>query len=109
VIVAIGIAVLMAGCVRSLYPLFVDKDLVFFLNPGPLEPLKGVPDDSGPIMAIASLTMADKPYFAGISLPISQISIELYQPITGGIFLGSRFAPAGLKVPDMRDLTPSGK
>ena len=37
------------------------------------------------------------------TLPISQISIELYKPVTGGIFLGSRFAPESLKVPNMID------
>jgi hypothetical protein len=68
-------------------------------------PLEGVPDDVGPIMAIASITMADKP-MAGTNLPFSQISIELYKPVTGGIFVGSRFAPAALKVPHMKDYTP---
>ncbi len=72
----------------------------------PDPPLQGVPDDIGPILVIASLTMSDRPQFEGVSMPISQISIELYKPITGGIFLGSRFAPAGLNVPGMRDYTP---
>ena len=72
----------------------------------PDPPLQGVPDDIGPILAIASLTMSDKPQLEGVSMPISQISIELYRPVTGGIFLGSRFAPASLKVPGMRDYTP---
>ncbi len=75
----------------------------------PMGPLKGVPDEIGPIMAIASLTLTDKPHYEGMALPISQISIELYRPITGGIFLGSRFAPDSLKVPGMHDLTPKGK
>ena len=75
----------------------------------PHKPLEAVPDDVGPIMAVASLTMADKSHFEGVSLPISQISIELYKPVTGGIFLGHRFAPDSLKIPGMRDLTPRGK
>ncbi len=70
------------------------------------EPLEGVPDDIGPILAIASITMADKPQFEGVSMPLSQISIELYKPVAGGLFLGSRFAPESLKVPGMRDYTP---
>jgi hypothetical protein len=71
-------------------------------------PLQGVPDDIGPVMAIASITFAEKSQFEGLALPISQISIELYQPITGGIFLGGRFAPDSLKVKGLRDLTPTG-
>ncbi len=72
----------------------------------PDPPLQGVPDDVGPILAIASLTFSDKPQYEGASMPISQISIELYKPLTGGIFLGSRFAPEGLKVNGMKDYTP---
>ncbi len=82
----------------------VTKMLLADRKPDP--PLQGVPDDIGPILAIASLTMSEKPQFEGISMPISQISIELYKPVTGGIFLGSRFAPASLKVPGMKDYTP---
>jgi len=69
------------------------------------KPLEGVPDDIGPIMAIASITMSDKP-MPGSNLPFSQISIELYKPVTGGIFIGGRFAPESLKVPHMKDYTP---
>ena len=72
----------------------------------PDPPLHSVPDDVGPVLVIASITLLDKPQLEGVSMPISQISIELYKPITGGIFLGSRFAPATLKVPGMRDYTP---
>ncbi len=68
-------------------------------------PLQGVPDDIGPIMAVASITMADQP-MPGTNLSLSQISIELYKPITGGIFVGGRFAPDSLKVPNMKDYTP---
>ena len=73
------------------------------------EPLEGVPDDIGPIMAIASISMADQPHFKDVSLPVSQISIELYTPITGGLFFGGRFAPDSLKVPRMQDYTPKEK
>jgi len=68
------------------------------------EPLSKVPDDSGPIMAIASITLDERPRFEELTLPVSQISIELYKPLTGGIFLGGRFAPEALKVPGMEDL-----
>jgi len=73
------------------------------------KPLKEVPENSGPILAIASITFTDKPRFKETPLPISQIAIELYQPMSGGIFLGGRFAPEGLKVPKMRDYTPKEK
>jgi hypothetical protein len=71
------------------------------------KPLKHVPDDSGPIMAVASITMAAKPKFKETPLPISQIAIELYQPTPGGVYLGGRFAPDSFKVPRIRDYTPN--
>ncbi len=43
-------------------------------------PLNGVPDDVGPIMVIASITVADSARFAETSLPNSQIAIELIDP-----------------------------
>jgi quinol monooxygenase YgiN len=78
----------------------------FFPAPEYSKPLKDVPDDSGPIMAIASITFSDKPKFKETPLPISQIAIELYRPLSGGIHLGGRFAPEGLKVPKLKDYTP---
>ena len=70
------------------------------------EPLKGVPDNIGPVMVIASLTVGDKPPAPGMTIALSQISIEMYTPIAGGIVIGGRFSPEALKVPGMRDLTP---
>src|SRR2546426_6431240 len=72
----------------------------------PDPPLQGVPDDIGPILVIASVTMSDKPKFEGVSMPLSQISIEVYKPVTGGIFLRSRSAPAGLKAWLINELKP---
>ncbi len=73
-------------------------------------PLEGI-EGEGPIMAIASITMADQAQFEATKLPISQIAIELYRPASGGIFLGGRFAPDALKVPGLRSVTtrPGGK
>jgi len=65
------------------------------------EPLASVPDDSGPILAIASLTPNDKPTKEN-SLPFKQIAIELYQPLGGGLSIGGRFAPEKMKVPDRK-------
>jgi hypothetical protein len=66
-------------------------------------PMKDVADDSGPVMAIASITMADKAPGDITTLPISQIAIELYTPLPGGLALGGRFAPPAIKVPGMRE------
>lgn len=68
-------------------------------------PLAGIADDSGPILAIASLTLSNEPP-KGSPLPVSQIAIELYQPLPGGVFVGGRFAPNSVKVPGMRDFSP---
>lgn len=76
----------------------------FFPDTPRVKPMDGVPDNV-PILAIASITFADKPAFDETPLPISQIAIELYTPIKGGIHLGGTFAPAGLKVEGIRDLT----
>jgi Antibiotic biosynthesis monooxygenase len=72
-------------------------------------PLDTVPDDSGPLMVIASVTFSDKPQFPEANAPISQIAIEVYKPMTGGIYLGSRFAPDALKVPGSPAYTPKVK
>jgi hypothetical protein len=63
-------------------------------------PLAGIAEDSGPILAIASLTMSNQPP-KDSPLPVSQIAIELYQPLPGGVFV-----PNSVKVPGMRDFTP---
>ena len=80
-------------------------------SPGfePRKPLQEVPGESGPIMVIASITMAKQSQFKETQAPISQIAIELYQPLSGGAALGGRFAPSAVKVPDLRDYTPKGK
>lgn len=79
---------------------------MFFPEAEPAEPLKDIPDGAGPILAIASITFSDKDKMKESAMPISQISIELYQPLSGGLYIGSRFAPEGLKVPKMKDYTP---
>jgi len=81
----------------------------FFPDGQEYTPLKDVPDDMGPIMAIASITFSDKEHFEATNLAISQIAIELYTPVSGGLFLGSKFAPDAVKVKNMKDYTPKGK
>jgi hypothetical protein len=60
-----------------------------------------IADDSGPVLAIASLTFADKAQVSGVELPVSQIAIELYAPLPGGLAAGGRFAPGTVKVPGL--------
>ncbi|MBI4513985.1 MAG: alpha/beta fold hydrolase [Gemmatimonadetes bacterium] len=56
----------------------------FFPNRPPHTPLAHIPDDTGPILAIASLTPAESAQLgATTSLPVSQIAIELYTPLPG--------------------------
>src|SRR5262245_26312355 len=69
------------------------------------KPLADVPDDSGPIMAIASITLTAKPTKEN-SLPFKQIGIELYQPLGGGLSIGGKFAPDKMKVPEARKDKP---
>ncbi|HLG93731.1 MAG TPA: hypothetical protein VI546_02750 [candidate division Zixibacteria bacterium] len=69
----------------------------------PRKPLEGVPDDVGPFMAIASLTPGE-PGSSGVTdRPVSQMSIELYQPLKGRVFFGGTFSLATLKVPGIGD------
>jgi len=69
-------------------------------------PLEHIEDGTGPIMVIASLTMSDRPQLEGATqAPISQIAIEMYTPLPGGLHLNGRFAPADVKVPHLVDAT----
>ena len=69
--------------------------------------LKDIPDDT-PVLTIASVTMADPAKAAPGAPPFTQIAIEHYTPLAGGIAVGGRFAPSALKVPGLREgpLTP---
>ena len=70
------------------------------------KPLSAISDDSGPILVIASLTYADKPQVEGVQVPVSQIAIELYAPLPGGLAVGGRFAPRTLKVSGLLEAEP---
>ena len=61
-------------------------------------PMADVPDDGNPILAIASITLSKQPQVSGVQLPVSQIAIELYAPLPGGLASGGRFAPSSVKV-----------
>jgi uncharacterized protein (DUF1330 family) len=69
------------------------------------EPLEFVPDDVGPILCIATITPSLKQAVPGFNQAISQISIELYAPLPGGIAFNGTLAPAALKVPHMIEMS----
>jgi hypothetical protein len=71
----------------------------FFPDREAREPMKDVPDAVGPVMAVASITMSSEREIDESTLPIAQISIELYTPLRAGLSIGGSFAPEGLKVP----------
>jgi len=67
-------------------------------------PMADVPDDGNPILAIASLTLSKQPQVSGVQLPVSQIAIELYSPLPGGLAAGGRFAPGSVKVKGLMEV-----
>ena len=73
------------------------------------KPLASIPDGTGPILAIASLTYTDQAQVAGVQLPVSQIAIELYAPLPGGLAVGGRFAPSSVKVPGLLEMERPAK
>jgi hypothetical protein len=68
--------------------------------------LEHVPDGSGPIFVIATLTPSRTKSLANIDVSLSQISIELFAPLPGGMELGGRLSPAGFEVPHMHKIEP---
>jgi len=79
--------------------------------PGPRRPdgpLAGIKDDSGPILAIASLTIDRAAMQRGdLKAGTTQIAIELYAPLPGGLAAGGRFAPSTVKVPGLIEVPMS--
>jgi len=68
----------------------------------PEGPLAGIKDDSGPILCIASITIDRAAMQSGdLKGGTSQIAIELYAPLPGGLAVGGRFAPSSVKVPGL--------
>jgi hypothetical protein len=72
-------------------------------NPG-RTPMADVPDDGHPILAIASITLSKQAQVSGVQLPVSQIAIELYAPLPGGLAAGGRFAPSAVKVEGLMEI-----
>jgi hypothetical protein len=82
----------------------------FFPNmPGRPSALEGYKDAKSPLLVVATVTPSDKPTIAGSPLAISQIAIEIYTPVPGGVALGGGFGPDSLEVPGLvRIPTTSG-
>jgi hypothetical protein len=57
-------------------------------------PLQDLPENSGPILAIVSVSFSGQ--------RIATIGIELYGPLPGGVAVGGRFAPEALEVRGLR-------
>jgi hypothetical protein len=66
-------------------------------------PLADVPDE-GPVLAVASLTPNAGGQPGDLHAGFSQIAIELYQPLPGGIAAGGRFGPPSMKVRGLIDV-----
>ena len=81
----------------------------YFPNAERRPPLETVPDDSGPLMVIASITFSDKPHFETANLAISQIAIEVYKPMTGGVVPRQPVCARALKVPGSPAYMPKAK
>jgi hypothetical protein len=62
-------------------------------------PLAHIKDEQKPLMIIATITPSREQQAGGP--PISQISIELYQPVPGGLAIAGRLAPSGMDVQHM--------
>lgn len=65
-------------------------------------------DDKAPIMMVASLTPGGKTEINGSTLAVSQIAIEAYTPVPGGIAYGGTFAPDKLAVPGLFKIPSKG-
>jgi hypothetical protein len=57
-----------------------------------LKPMRKIPDGV-PVMALASISFKGKPAIKDSPIPFSQIAIEMYTPLSGGINVGGSFAP----------------
>lgn len=75
----------------------------FFPNmPGSPHALAGFKDEKSPLLVVATVTPSDTAKIPGSQLAVSQIAIEIYTPVPGGVTLGGGFGPATMKVPGLR-------
>jgi hypothetical protein len=74
------------------------------------EPMAGIPDDV-PILTIASLKFVaqDSPdRLPGLRIPVSEIAIEMYTTLPGGVRYGGGFTPKTIPVKDRLTLDSNG-
>lgn len=67
------------------------------------EPLGSAPDEQGPFLVIMTLKPKED---RSDGFPLEQLSMEIYKPVDGGMFIGGRFAPKGLDVDGLREILP---
>jgi len=65
------------------------------------ESLESFKDEKSPLLVVATVSPSDKPKVKGTQLAISQIGIEIYTPVPGGLTLGGGFGPAHMDVPGL--------
>ena len=66
------------------------------------QPLEHITDETKPIMVVATLTPNQSP--SDGAPPLQQISIELYQPLPGGLAVGGRLAPDSFAADHLRTI-----
>lgn len=77
----------------------------FFPNrPEGHTPMEHIPGDAGPLLVIASLKPAAQP-LPGTRMPVSEIAIETYAPMPGGLRINGGFTPDTVPVPERREVT----
>lgn len=74
-------------------------------------PMEHVDPDAGPILVLATITPTQDGAngIEGIPMPISQISIELFEPLPGGASVNGRLAPDTFEVPHHRGVRLDGE
>jgi hypothetical protein len=83
------------------------QDLMGLMDAQPSrKALNELKDEDGPVLVVASITPSLTPKIDGVALPISQIAIELYKPLPGGVAINGRFAPKAVEIPGLKVVNP---
>lgn len=70
------------------------------------EPMEASPDEQGPFLVIVTVKPKTE---RGAGFPLEQLSMEIYKPVDGGMFVGDRFAPQEFKVKGLREIVPKNE
>ncbi|MFU8828843.1 MAG: hypothetical protein ACNA8P_05340 [Phycisphaerales bacterium] len=62
-------------------------------------------EEGVPLMVIAAITFSQRPEIQGVPMPISQISIEVFQAAPGGAYINGKLAPEAFKVEHMKNFS----